>query len=243
MTQPTRRTYLSSLPLPLLLGVWGDDDGDGSVLDDLLGTGPTRAVTVFHDEADDRDAVEVAADRLYVADAGAIYQPDDDADEWSHIPATGPNPDFETVVIDDLRTKQIGVSANQSTDLSVDSATETTLAIDDTAEPYFDDFGELDADNNKIVLQHGSHHEIVAHALLQSASSTGKLVLRIKVNGVVRALAKTVAETGEDATAETSVYLKLDEGDEVTVTVEHSTGSTETFPGNSNGNYVSCIRQ
>jgi superfamily II helicase len=77
--------------------------------------------------------------RLFVADSGAIFVPDEDGDDWKHVESTGRSP-----VVDDLQTRNIGVSANQSSDLSVDSGSETRMAIDDVSEPYFDSFDELD---------------------------------------------------------------------------------------------------
>lgn len=145
--------------------------------------------------------------------------------------------------VDDLRTRSIGVSANQSQDLLVGTGSEERLALDDTTDPWFDDFDELDADQNEIVLSHASHHEIVAHAHMAPSGGAGEMWLRVYVNGVERALDHMDIKNNGEATAVASVYLKLEVGDVVHATVEHNTGSTETFPGGSGGNFVSVIRQ
>ena len=147
--------------------------------------------------------------------------------------------------VERLRTREIGVSANQSSDLSVGSgsANETRLAIDDVSSPWFDDFGELDGAANELVLEHDSHHEIVAHGRMTQSSGAGEVWLRIYVNGVQRALDHMDVKNNGEATLSASVYLKLDVGDKVWTTVEHNTGGTETFPGSDGGNFLSCVRQ
>ena len=228
-----RRSFIRASTLPLL-GIFPDWD---------LFDRPEDAMIAV-DDVDDRDDYDADDfDAFLAIDTGGLYAPDESDGGWALVETTGENPVFEDLVATTFRTEKIGVSANQSGDLAVASATETRLAIDDTTDPYFDDFGELDADNNKIVLEHDSHHEIVAHAALQTAAATGQVLLRVYVNGTQRAgIGEGTTTTGKDMSATTSVYLKLDEGDEIYATVEHDTGSEETFPGD-DGNYVSVIRQ
>lgn len=144
--------------------------------------------------------------------------------------------------IPELRTRKIGVSADQSEDLAVASGTETRLALDDVSLPFFDDFDELDADENEVVLSHESHHEIVGHARMAPSGGAGEMWLRIYVNGTERALDHMDVKNNGEAVANASVYLKLEVDDVVHATVEHNTGSEETFPGGG-GNFLSVIRQ
>ena len=161
---------------------------------------------------------------------------------WEHLKTKAATITGDAIV-DSLQTKKIGVSANVSSDQTLTSNSEERLNIDDTSQPYFDDFGELDAAQNEIVVKHDSHHEIKANAYIQSATGPGEVWLRIYLNGTQRAKDHMDAKNGEMLIAGTSVNLKLEEGDKVWATIEHNTGGTETFPGGTDGNYLSCIRQ
>jgi hypothetical protein len=212
----------------------------GGFLDSLLDDVEEAKIAV--DEEDDRSDYDEDDFDLFVAtDTAAIFVPDDESGGWSQLESTGEDPTLGAVVVENLRTKNIGVSAAVGSDQTVSTGTETKLNLDKVSSPYFDDFGELDESANKIVLEHGSHHEIVAHADMNQASAAGQIWLRVYVNEVQRARDHIDVKNGEDAVLECSIYLKLDPDDEIEVKVEHDTGSDETFP--KDANFVSVVRQ
>lgn len=148
-------------------------------------------------------------------------------------------------IVEKLRTENIGVSAEQSQDLSVDTgeANAERLAIDDVSDPNFDDFDELDATAHEVVVDFGSHHHVEANAKLEAASGSGQVHLIIYLNDVEIASADGAISSGEDVTAYAGRHLKLSVGDVIHAEVWHSTSGAETFPGDSDSNYLSCVRQ
>lgn len=78
MTNETsRRDFLKVLPTPLLLDSM-DDDGDGDILDDLLGFGDEADVTVYAGTEGEKEDISPDEDALYFA-----YATDDDGrDKW-----------------------------------------------------------------------------------------------------------------------------------------------------------------
>lgn len=232
-SETTRRTFLAGTGF-VFLGLLDFLDGViGEELEDAI---------IAVDEVDERADYDSDQYDLFIAtDDGGVYLPDETDGGWKLIKETGHNPVLGSAIVEDLKTKKIGVSAAVGADQTVPTDEENSMAISKTSEPYFDDFGELDSENNKVVLEHGTHHEIVAHADLGTAAAAGQVWLRVFVNGTQRARDHTDVKNGEDAVLEASIYLKLSEGDEVEAKIEHDTGSDETFPKDEN--FLSVVRQ
>lgn len=149
----------------------------------------------------------------------------------------------EEVIFDQggVRTSKVGIQAAVGTNQEVPDNTETVLEIDDVAPPFFDDFGELDADNNKIVIAQDGVYEVSVHVLVLDAKANSQVTIKIKENGTTRDEADDTVNTGDNISVETSLYLKLEAGDEIQVTVQHTAGQTETFQADNC--FVSVIRQ
>lgn len=131
-TKINRRTYLGLVALGVL---------NFSLSDALFGPDPAK---IAIDEADDRDEYDEDRFDLFVAeDTGAMYVADEDEGGWKILEATGLSPKLESLIVTDLRTKKIGVSAAVGTDQTVSTGTEKKLAIDKTSDPYFDDSTSL----------------------------------------------------------------------------------------------------
>lgn len=218
ITQINRRTYLGLVALGLL---------DFSFRDALFGPDESKIIVDEEDERDDYDEDDF---ELFIArDTAAMYVENEEDGGWKKLPATGLSPDLEAPTVNRLRRNNLGVSASLESDQTISTGTETTLALANVSDPYFDDFDELDESTNKITIAHRGYHELVAQGYINGASSAGDLDLRIYVNDVLRAETSDSVKNGEETGLDTQIYLELEAGDVVEITIEHDTGGDETF--------------
>lgn len=144
-SNPTRRDVLKSTPVILSSGGWLDKDGDGSILDDLLGFDndrPPEDARIAVGTESERTEVDSADIDMFLALSGTRFEPDGNGG-WAPIPSTGPDPSFDGVTINEsINTEQGFISG-----LLVDYVDATTAAVQPGQCIADDDLTVIDVDS------------------------------------------------------------------------------------------------